>query len=118
MCKKISGLLFLFFLAGFVVSAQTGQTTTNNQKTTTVKTTPVNKGPNFVDKNNDGICDYRQNSQGNANKGKNYVDKNNDGVCDNYGKRSSGNCQNKGQGRRGQGNGCGRGNGCRQNQGN
>lgn len=40
---------------------------------------------NFVDKNNDGICDNREVSGQNT-KGRNFVDKNNDGFCDNQGK--------------------------------
>ncbi len=50
---------------------------------------------NFVDENNDGICDNRANCQG-----QNFVDEDNDGVCD----RREG-CQGQ---HRGNGNGCGR----------
>ncbi len=73
----------------------------NKVQTETVQT---RKGPNFVDKNKNGICDnYEQGTrpargQGKNSQGAKFVDKNKDGVCDNY---QSGNRQGhgKGQGR-------------------
>ena len=72
----------------------------NKVQTETVQT---RKGPNFVDKNKNGICDnYEQGTrpargQGRNAKGggANFVDKNKDGVCDNY---QSGNRQGRGKG--------------------
>jgi hypothetical protein len=64
------------------------------------------RGRNFVDANNDGICDNKE-ACGNKVKGANYVDKNNDGICDNRGNRGKGHgngyCHRNGNGR---GNGC------------
>ena len=63
----------------------------------------------YIDKNNDGICDNQQNRKANAN-GRNYVDKNNDGICDNkLNKVKSNNCCRQGWKHR-RGNGC-----CRRN---
>ena len=42
----------------------------------------INSSGNFIDKNNDGVCDNRRASQA-MKKGNNFIDKNNDGVCDN-----------------------------------
>lgn len=66
---------------------------------------------NFIDENNDGICDNYadgacpQNGTGNGygRGNSNFVDENNDGICDN---RADGTCP-----RNGTGNGYGRGNG-------
>lgn len=55
---------------------------------------------NFVDEDNNGVCDVYEANQGNCSQngcGRNYVDADNDGVCDNY--------------TNGQGRGCGRGQG-------
>ena len=73
------------------------------------------RGRNFVDKNNDGICDNLASRSGQG-RGRNFVDKNNDGICDNratVGKNSGKPCRNgKGrQYRNGQGQGLGRGQG-------
>lgn len=75
------------------------------------------RGPNFVDKNNNGICDnfedgtrpgrgQGRNAKGGNTKGRFFVDKDNDGIRDNY---QSGNRQGRGKrfGRRGQGQGQG-----------
>lgn len=70
----------------------------NKVQTETVQT---RKGPNFVDKNKNGICDnYEQGTrpargQGKNSQGAKFVDKNKDGVCDNY---QSGNRQGRGKG--------------------
>jgi len=48
------------------------------------------QGANFVDTNNDGVCDNHSTEQGNGRRhgngtqGANFVDANNDGVCDNH----------------------------------
>lgn len=42
---------------------------------------------NYVDSNNDGICDNKE-INANVSTGNNYVDSNNDGVCDNIGNRN------------------------------
>ncbi len=72
---------------------------------------------NFVDKDNNGVCDNFEARQGNGH-GKNYVDKNGDGICDNranFGRKSGNTCK-SGQGnqyRHGQGNGRGCGKYCK-----
>ena len=72
---------------------------------------------NFVDKNNDGICDNYQ-ARVNSGRGANFVDKNGDGVCDNRGNFGKGRGNSNGCGKgyqhrngQGRGNCCGRGNG-------
>lgn len=49
------------------------------------------QGPNFIDANNDGVCDWAQSRQAwdEATKGQYgaWVDANGDGVCDNYATR-------------------------------
>ena len=72
------------------------------------------KGVNFVDKNNDGVCDNRGTNM--RNNGKSFVDKNNDGVCDNYGQRKFD--QNRNRKHKGQGKGNGNGNGKKHRKGN
>jgi hypothetical protein len=53
--------------------------------------------PNYVDKNKDGICDNRKSSKTAQNyKCQNYVDKNKDGVCDNRQNENAGNYCRKG----------------------
>ena len=59
---------------------------------------------NFVDANNDGVCD-NYSEAGCQMQGANFVDADDDGVCDNYGQMQRG-CG------RGMGNGAGRGMGC------
>jgi hypothetical protein len=79
-----------------------------NAQTDSMQTNKPNRGQ-FVDKNNDGICDNYQDRKSNAN-GRNFVDKNNDGICDNNSnKTKNNNCC--GQGRQFRG---GNGN-CRRN---
>ena len=75
------------------------------------------RGSNFVDKDNNGICDNFESRSGKG-RGGNFVDKNNDGICDNRdnaGTKSANQCRN-GQGnqyRHGNGQGRGHGNCCR-----
>ncbi len=72
---------------------------------------------NFVDKDNNGVCDNFESRSGSG-RGSNFADKNNDGICDNranVGKKSGNTCR-FGQGNRhrhGQGRGQGCGNYCR-----
>ena len=72
---------------------------------------------NFVDKDNNGICDNFESRSGTGH-GANFVDKNGDGICDkraNAGNKNGNNCR-KGQGhhhRYGNGQGHGMGNCCR-----
>jgi hypothetical protein len=80
------------------------------------KQNTVNPAPgNFVDKDNNGVCDNFESRQGNG-RGANFIDKNNDGICDNranVGKKPGNNCRNGQGNRNGQGRGQGRGNCCR-----
>ena len=57
------------------------------ETTPVVPATPSTQGPNFVDKDGDGICDnYTANHGKNGQrKGKGFVDANGDGICDNAG---------------------------------
>jgi hypothetical protein len=106
-----------FALALLVSTALSAQTKTSSQPDDkTVKTTQQVSNPpcTFVDKNNDGICDYHQ-SKVSGQKGRYFVDKNGDGICDNCQvKKGNTNCPGYGkpcQGNMGKGNcgGCGMG---------
>ncbi len=70
-------------------------------------------GANFIDKNGDGICDNIESRSGNR-RGVNFVDKNGDGICDNRANidKTNLNCCRNGQGykhRNGQRQGKGKG---------
>lgn len=100
----------------FAVRANAQSSTTTDQ--VAQKQTAVNATDgNYVDKDNNGVCDNIGNRSGNG-RGANFVDKNGDGICDNrstVGKNSGKNCRN-GQGnknRNGNGQGRGPGNCCR-----
>jgi len=71
--KKLIALIF--FASLFRVGILTAQTTD--------KQPPITRSGQWVDKNNDGICDKYQSFKTNP-KGSKFVDKNNDGICDNY----------------------------------
>ena len=123
--KRIMELLFVMMLIAFISFSQTAQTNSNVQKKDSTVKSSVNAGPNFVDKDNDGVCDNRQNNRNNQVRGKNFVDKNNDGVCDNC-RNNHGNCnccKTKAKNCCGNGNGwrhgpcCGTGNGYRHRHG-
>jgi hypothetical protein len=121
--KLTTGILIMLMIASTMVFSQTKEpvkTQNDNQE----KTTLVNTGRNFVDQNNDGICDNRQNNQSKQVQGRNFVDKNNDGICDNNpngnpncknGKGNQNNCRVKNNNCCGNGNGYrhGQSNGCR-----
>ncbi len=81
----ISTALFLLI---FTTQAQSQNSTAANTKQVQKKdkTTASVNGRNFVDKDNNGICDNREVRKG---KGVNFVDKNGDGICDNAGVRNS-----------------------------
>jgi hypothetical protein len=94
--------------------AQSANTATQTAK----KPNAVNTvSANFVDANNNGVCDNFESRQGKG-RGGNFVDANNDGICDNranVGKKSGNNYRN-GQGnqyRNGNGQGRRCGNCCR-----
>ena len=100
----------------FSVQLNAQSTATSNQsaqKQTAAKST----SGNFIDKDNNGVCDNFESRSGNG-RGANFVDKNGDGICDNRanaGKKSGNQCRN-GQGnqhRHGQGQGRGCRNYCR-----
>ena len=118
--KRIAELLFVMMLVAFMAFSQTNRIDSNDQTKNSAKISNVNIGPNYVDKNNDGICDNRQNNGNKQLRGKNFVDKNNDGICDNYQNKKLNNkkCCGKGHGNRNS-NCCGRGNGngCRHRHG-
>ena len=113
-------VLFAFTLTSNNLLAQIQE----NTKKVTVNTEQTTVTPGqFVDKNNNGICDNRENKL-KTGKGANFVDKNGDGVCDNKGTnckrggKGNGNCCRKGNGngfqhRNGCGKGNSNGNGCR-----
>lgn len=113
--KKLFGIMFLVAaIASTSAFAQTQSNKPTKNKAQTVSSQNF-RGPNFVDKNNDGVCDNRGTNMRRS--GANFIDKNNDGVCDNYGKRKFDQNRNrKGNGkgkhhRRGKGNGNGNGRG-------
>ena len=95
-------ILFTIAFAMMTVVAF-GQNNQPAKATNKVQTEKVQsqKGPNFVDKNKNGICDNFENGnrpargQGKNSQGAKFVDKNKDGVCDNY---QSGNRQGRGKG--------------------
>jgi hypothetical protein len=97
--KKLTIILFVsFLLLGFhsISAAQKVPAKNTNQNVT---------GVNFIDKNNDGICD-NNGTRGVRASGRNYADKNKDGICDNLATGNRGN----GKGfRNGSGKGCGNG---------
>ena len=104
---NISVITLCIILGVTFAYADTGKFLAKNDKS--AKSTQV-KGPNFVDKNKDGICDNRDGKgkgggkgkrhrrgardgsgrkNGSNEKGPNFVDKNGDGICDNRNKRGS-----------------------------
>ena len=111
--KKIAELVFIMMLLVFTAFSQTNPTDSSNQKKTTDNISSVNIKPNYVDNNNDGICDNRTNNGNNQFKGRNFIDVNKDGICDHrQNNERKGNCCNY-KGKKCCGNGCfyGKGNG-------
>jgi hypothetical protein len=90
-----------FAMMTVVAFGQNNQQAKAANKAQTETKVQTRKGPNFVDKNKNGICDnYEQGTrpargQGKNSQGAKFVDKNKDGVCDNY---QSGNRQGRGKG--------------------
>ena len=79
--KKIKLAAFasaLFMISLLVLSAQDTKPVEKQAPSTSVH------GPDFTDKNNDGICDHKADGK-RINSSGNFTDKNNDGVCDNRG---------------------------------
>ncbi len=123
-----TALLLLFFTAQ--AQAQNSTTAGTKQIQQKDKSTVAVNGRNFVDKDNNGICDNRGATKG---KGANFVDKDGDGKCDNLATRKGsgkganfvdkdgdGKCDNRAnvgkgkanKGSYGKGNKQGKGNGC------
>ena len=105
--KKI---VWIFLIGGFLISANVSAQTTSSEDS---KTTSVQQRGQFVDADNDGVCDHAP--QGRQQRRlQNFVDANNDGICDNAresgrkgqgfrkGNRAGGNCKAT-EGRRGYG---------------
>ncbi|OQB29116.1 MAG: hypothetical protein BWY08_02238 [Bacteroidetes bacterium ADurb.Bin174] len=94
-----------FAMMTVVAFGQNNQQAKAANKAQTETKVQTRKGPNFVDKNKNGICDnYEQGTRPargqkrNAKSGgRNFVDKNKDGICDNY---QTGNCQGQCRGNR------------------
>jgi hypothetical protein len=83
--KLTAGILIMLLISSTMVFSQTGKSTTSpNAKT--VKTASVKTDQTVVDKNKSGSCEKHQNGQM---QGKNFVDKNNDGICDNCGMKKA-----------------------------
>jgi hypothetical protein len=100
----------------FAIQSNAQNTNSANQPAQKQNTVSSSSG-NYVDKDNNGVCDNFNTRSGKGH-GVNFTDKNNDGICDNranVGKKSGNNCRN-GQGnqcRNGQGKGRGNGNCCK-----
>jgi hypothetical protein len=99
-----TAILIIFTLQAQAQTSKSSATTSDVQKTEA--TTPGN----FIDKDNNGICDNFESRSGKG-RGAKFVDKNDDGICDNraaVGKKQGNSCRNgqgnqyrHGQGRRG-----------------
>ena len=101
--KKLIFLTVVLFAFTLISNNLLAQTQEKIDKVT-VKTEQTKVTPSqFVDKNNNGVCDNRETKM-KTGKGVNFVDKNGDGICDNKGT----NCK---RGGKGNGNCCGKGNG-------
>jgi len=92
-------ILIISVIVGMTIASNAQSTTsTKNEKSktevsTTKKAETTNIKGNFVDKNNDGVCDNHQ-MKGKNKDCQNFVDANNDGICDNH--KAKGNCCGKG----------------------
>ena len=113
---KNIGKLILAMAVVMIFAIQSNAQNTNSANQPAQKQSSVNSASgNFVDKNNNGVCDNFESRSGNGHSA-NFVDKNGDGICDNraIGSGKTGNNCRNGQGnqyRHGQGQG--RGNCCR-----
>jgi hypothetical protein len=97
--KRITALMAILSLIGFLAFSQNVPASSNNQNFQGAQPSTNLTSGKFVDNNKDGVCDNYQARVKNSH-GRNFVDKNGDGNCDNR--------QNAGKG---QGNpkGCGMG---------
>jgi hypothetical protein len=85
--KKIFGILMIAAIIGsasLLANEQNDKSSLNTNKNINSQSF---KGPNFIDKNNNDICDNRNtNSRSHYS---HFVDNNNDGICDNRNNRHS-----------------------------
>jgi len=115
---KNIGKLILATATLMIFALQSNAQNANSANQQAQKQKAVNSASgNFVDKDNNGVCDNFESRSGGG-RGPNFVDKNNDGICDNRANvdKKSGNTCRHGQGNRhrhGQGRGQGCGNYCR-----
>jgi len=86
--KTILRFLFVATLAVFFINQGFTQTTAKSGTDNAITAGTAVRG-NFVDQNNDGVCDH-QGTKGAVNRCSDFVDKDGDGICDNRGKE--GNC--------------------------
>jgi len=118
--KTLARTLMTTFIIVLIASAISAQNNASTKGTKAPSSTNAANRGQFVDNNNNGICDNFE-ARGQSGKGANFVDKNGDGVCDNRGIVVKGNGRGNGCGQgyqhrhgqgKGQGNCCGRGKGC------
>jgi hypothetical protein len=94
--KRLSGIMMtlvftaFFAIQGFNQTSVAKQNQGDDQKANQQKSMTTG---NFVDKNNNGICDHFE-ARGTNGHGRNFVDKNGDGKCDNC----QSDCKGKGNG--------------------
>lgn len=94
--RTILKILFVATLAVFFINQGYSQTTATIVSDNATSGTTVQG--NFVDKNNDGVCDNHE-LKGKSEKCDKFVDKDENGVCDNCGTTNcskSANCQGQG----------------------
>ncbi len=107
--------LIIIAVSAFLFLAVHASAQQNNVSKTDSSKVNSKKCPNYVDKNNDGVCDNWQSSKTNQTvKSKNYVDANKDGICDNRQNNNTRNCCGNGYG---YGKGKCNGNGCQHRHG-
>ena len=85
--KLTAGILVMLMITSSIVFSQTSNST-QNQKQATQKTTAVKTDQNYAG-NNTVVASSSQSTQNKEVRQKNFVDKNNDGICDNCGKKKS-----------------------------
>lgn len=102
----LAGILTAFAFQAFSQAANTSSNTKEGQQVST----PASTRGTFTDKNNNGVCDNRENL-GKTAQGKNFTDANGDGVCDHYQARNK-DGKNTGCCGKGLGPNCGKGAGC------
>lgn len=87
--KLTGSIIIMLMISSTMLFSQTNPTV-KNQNASTSKTASVEQ--NSVDNNHSGTCIKHQNTQSKGVQGKNFVDKNNDGLCDNCGSKKE-NCK-------------------------